>query len=75
MAGHKLLADRVQRWVRYLSEELSEVIEQHPGLVRQHRGRGVGAHRPDGFFSLANHGIDEHVKLLDGVTIGVLFGL
>ena len=44
---HQLLADRVERRVRDLREELREVVEQQPRAVGEHRDRRVGAHRAD----------------------------
>ena len=44
---HDLFADGVERRVGDLREQLLEVVEQQPRPLRQHRDRGVGAHRAD----------------------------
>jgi hypothetical protein len=54
--GDELLADRVQRRVRHLGEQLGEVVEEQPRLGgREHRDRGVGAHRAEGLRPGACH--------------------
>jgi hypothetical protein len=45
--GDQLLADRVQRRVGDLGEQLAEVVEQQPRLLAQHGHGRVGAHRAD----------------------------
>ena len=45
--GHHLLADRVQRRVGDLREQLGEVVEEQPRPLRQRGQRGVGAHRAE----------------------------
>ena len=42
--GHDLLADGIQRRVGDLSEQLREVVEQHPRSVADGRDGSVGAH-------------------------------
>ncbi len=74
VAGDQGLPDGVERWVGDLGEELVEVVEQHPRPVGQHRDRGVGAHRADGFLAVADHRLDQDVELLGGVAIGRLLG-
>ena len=53
--GDQLLADGVQRRVGDLGEQLGEVVEEQPRPVRQHRHRGVGAHRADRLGAGAGH--------------------
>ncbi|SKZ72283.1 Uncharacterised protein [Mycobacteroides abscessus subsp. abscessus] len=67
-AGDDLLADRVERRVGHLREELLEVVEQHPRTRRQHRDRGIGTHRADCLGSGLRHRRDQQVELLGGVT-------
>ena len=53
--GHQLLADRVERRIGDLGEELLEVVEERLGPVGQNRQRRVGAHRPDRLFAIGSH--------------------
>ena len=70
--GDELLADRVQRRVRHLGEQLGEVVEDQPRLVRQRRDRGVGAHRADGLRAGVGHRREEDAQLLLGVAEDLL---
>ncbi len=65
---HEFLADRVQRRVRHLGEQLREVVEQQPGAVADRGHRGVGAHRPDRLGAGLRHGRDDRPDLLEGVA-------
>jgi hypothetical protein len=47
--GDEFLPNGVKRRVRNLSEQLSEVIEQQPRALGEHRKRRIVAHGPDGF--------------------------
>ena len=58
--GDQLLADRVERRVRHLREELLEVLVEQPRLVREHRQRRVGAHRADRLLAARRHRRDQH---------------
>ena len=58
-AGDDLLADGVQRRVGHLREQLLEVVVEHAGPRRQHRDRGVGAHRAERLGTGARHRGDE----------------
>ncbi len=70
---HALLAQRVDRRVGDLGEGLAEVVVQGARLGREHRHRGVVAHRAGGFlFGLGHHAQDrlaflaaEAVQLLE----------
>ena len=53
---HHLFADRVDRRIGDLREQLLEVVEQRLRLVGQARQRRVGAHRADRLFALDGHG-------------------
>ena len=68
----QLLADRVQRGVGHLGEELGEVVEHQPWPVRQRGDRAVGSHRADRLGPGAGHGGDQHPQLLLGVAEGLL---
>ncbi len=70
--GDELLPDRVQRRVRDLGEELAEVVEEHARAGRQHRHRGVRAHRPDRLGARTCHRRDQQAQLLLGVAEGLL---
>ncbi len=64
---HQFLANRVDRRVGDLSEELLEVAVEELGLVRQH-GRGrVVAHGAERLDAVPGHRSHQHLQLLGGV--------
>ena len=65
--GDQFLADRVQRRIRHLGEQLGEVIEDQPGPVRQHGHRGIGAHRADRLRAGPGHRPEDDPQFLLGV--------
>ena len=69
---HDLFADRVDRRVGHLREQLLEVVVQHLVLARQHRQRGVGAHGTDGFFARGGHRQHQELGVFLRVTEGLL---
>ena len=70
--GDELLADRVERRVGDLGEQLGEVVEEQPRPVGEHGDRGVGAHRADRLGAGAGHRRDQDPQLLLGVAEGLL---
>ena len=70
--GDELLADRVQRRVGDLREQLAEVVEQQPRLVAERRDRGVGAHRADRLGAGVGHRREQDPQLLLGVAEDLL---
>ncbi|EWC63630.1 hypothetical protein UO65_1037 [Actinokineospora spheciospongiae] len=70
--GDDLLADRVQRRVGDLGEVLLEVLVEQPRALREHRGRGVGAHRADRLGPGDRHRRQQDLQLLLGVAEGEL---
>ena len=62
------LADRVDRRVGDLREELLEVVVEKNRLVGEHRKRGVRAHRADGLNSIPGHWAEDHALVFKGVT-------
>ena len=70
--GDQFLADRVERRVGHLGEELGEVVEQRPGLLTQRGDRGVGAHRPDRLGAAGRHRRQDQPQLLLGVAEDLL---
>ena len=72
--GDELLADRVQRRVGDLREQLGEVVEHQPRPVRQHGHGGVGAHRADRLGARPRHRRQDDAQLLFGVAEGLLAG-
>ena len=72
--GDQLLADRVQRRVGDLREQLGEVVEEQPGAVREHGDRGVGAHRPDRLGPGPGHRGQQHPQFFLGVAEQPLLG-
>ena len=67
-AHHQLLADRVDRRIGDLREQLFEVVEQQLRLVRQHRQRRVVAHRTDRLLAGGGHRLDDQFDILAGVA-------
>ena len=67
-AHHDLLADRVDRRVGDLGEQLLEVGEQRRRLVGEHRQREIVAHRPDRLGPLDGHRREQHAQVLLGVA-------
>ena len=61
---HDGLADRVDRRVRDLREELLEVGEQRRRLVGEHRERDVVAHRADRLLALGRHRREQDPQVL-----------
>ena len=70
--GDQFLADRIQRRIGHLREELAEVVEQQSRPFRQHRDRGVGPHRPDRLDAGAGHRRYEYAQFFSGVAEGAL---
>ncbi len=66
--GDQLLADRVQRGVRHLREELLEVIEQRLCAVGEDGQRGIRAHRPDRLLAGGPHRADDVLEVLEGIA-------
>ena len=67
-----LLADRVDRRVGDLGEQLLEVIVEQPRLVGEHREGGVVAHRADRLHAVLGHRQEEDALILEGVPEGDL---
>ena len=67
-AHHERLALRVDRGVRHLGELLAEEARQEPRPLREHRERGVVAHRPDRLRAVAGQRPHDQVELLLGVA-------
>ena len=61
---HDRLADRVDRRVGDLREQLLEVGEQRRRLVGEHREREVVAHRADRLLALGRHRREQHAQVL-----------
>ncbi len=52
---HELFADRVERRIGDLREELLEIVVEQPRALGQRRQRRVGAHRTQGLLGRARH--------------------
>ena len=65
---HQPLAQRVDRRVGHLGEELLEVAEQQLRAAGEHGQRRVGAHRADGLLTVGRHRGQHHLQLLAGVA-------
>ncbi len=61
---HQLLADRVDRRVGHLREELAEIRIQRLRAARQHRERRVVAHRADRLLARDRHGREKDLQVL-----------
>ena len=70
--GHQrhdqLLANRINRRVGDLREELLEILEQELGALGEHRQGGIGSHGGDRFFAGDHHRREHHLELLDGIA-------
>ena len=69
---HQLFADRVDRRVGDLREELLEVVVERLVLVRQHRERRVVAHRADRLLAARRHRLHDELQVFLGVAEGLL---
>ena len=65
---HQLLADRVQRRVGDLGEELGEVVVEHPRPLRQPGHRRVRAHRAQRLGAGRGHRRHQDAQVLLGVA-------
>ena len=65
---HDGLADRVDRRVGHLCEQLLEVVVQRLVLVRQHGQRAVVAHRADALFAGLGHRREQELDVFLGVS-------
>ena len=71
-AHHDGLADRVDRRVRDLREELLEIVVQRLVLVGQHGQRRVVAHRADAFLAVGGHRQHQELDVFLRVAEGLL---
>ena len=71
-AHHELLADRIDRRVGDLCEELLEVGVEQAWLGGQDCERCVIPHRAHGFGAVFEHGFDDHVHFLGRIAEGDL---
>ncbi len=62
----ELFADRVERRVGHLCEELLEVVVEASRLFREHGERGIVAHRSECFFAAARHRVENELPLFFG---------
>ena len=69
---HRLLADRVDRRVGHLGEQLLEVVEQRQRPIAEHRERRVVAHRADRLLTRLAHRLEQHLDVLEAVAEGLL---
>ena len=67
-AHHELLADRVDWRVGDLREQLLEVAVEDLWPVREHRERGVVAHRTHRFLAVRGHRREDHLQVFLGVA-------
>ena len=71
-AHHPVLAQAVDGRVGDLAEVLPEEVAQRPVEVREHRRRGVVAHRADGLLGVLGHRVEDGLQLLDRIAGGDL---
>ena len=69
---HHLLANRIDRRIGHLREQLLEVVEEQRRLVREHRERSIGTHRADRLLPVGRHRGEDHFQILDSVAEGLL---
>ena len=67
-AHDQFLADRVNRRIGNLCEQLLEIVEQQLRFFRKHRQRGVIAHRTGRFVSGHSHRLDDHIDIFAGIA-------
>ena len=60
----QLFANRIERRIGDLREQLLEVVVEQARLARQHRERGVGAHRANRLFAVQRHRHQQHAQVL-----------
>ena len=65
---HHFFADRIDRRIGDLREQLFEIGVQRLGAIRQHRERCVVAHRADGLLSCDRHRRHQELDVFLGVT-------
>ena len=70
--GHELLADRVERRVGDLREQLLEVVGQRPRAAAEHGEGRVVAHRADRLLALERHRRHQDLEVLLRVAERVL---
>ena len=68
----QLFADRIERRIGDLGEQLLEVVVQQARLVREHGERGVGAHRAHRLLAVLRHGRHQHAQVFLRVAEGLL---
>ncbi len=71
-AHHDRLADRVDRRIRHLGEELLEVRVEDRPPVGEHRERQVVAHRPDRLLRVPRERREDHLHVVLRVAEGEL---
>ena len=68
---HERFANRIDRWVRDLSESLPKVLIKNLGPVRHYRDRRIIAHRPDRVYPIqchrADHQSDGFLRVAEGL--------
>jgi hypothetical protein len=69
---HDGFADRVDRRVRHLREQLLEVVVERLVAVAQHGQRAVVAHRSDGLLAGLRHGCQQELDVFLGGAEGLL---
>ena len=73
-AHDHVLADRIDRRVGHLREQLLEVREQRRLAIRQHRQGGVVAHARHRLLTVGGHRGDDHLQVLLRVAERQLLG-
>ncbi len=69
---HQLFADRVERRICDLREDLREIVIQETRLVREDGKRRVGAHRTNRFFAARGHRCEQQTKIFLRIAEGQL---
>ncbi len=65
---HQLLADRVDRRIRHLREQLLEVVKQRLRFIRQASQRRIRAHGAHRLLAVHRHGCDQQAQVFLGVS-------
>ena len=65
---HQLLANRVDGRIGYLRKELLEVGVKQSRLQGKDGEGSVISHRANGFRCILDHGLEDHLQLLAGIS-------
>ena len=68
----EFFADRINRRIGHLGEQLLEIFEQKLRSLGEHSNRSIGAHRGNRFFAGHHHRCDDHLEFFHRVGESLL---